>query len=56
MVNALSPVEGKHALWAGAHFGNVGLAKSLKNKSNTWNIGVIAKLTANLQIYSKKCF
>lgn len=50
MVNALSPVEGKHALWAGAHSGDVGLAESLKNRDNIWNTAVIAKLTANVQI------
>lgn len=56
MVNALSPVEGKHTLWARAHFGNVGLAKSLKNKDNIWNTAVISKLTANVQIYKKSIF
>lgn len=59
MVSALSPVEGKHALWAGARFGNVGLLKSLKkkqkqkqttNKDNIWNTGVIAKITSNVLI------
>lgn len=33
VVNALPPVEGEHALWAGTHFGNIGLAKSLKNET-----------------------
>lgn len=51
MVSTLPPVEGKHALWSGAHFGNVALAKSLKNKDNIWDTGVIAKLIANVQIY-----
>lgn len=34
MVNALPPVEGEHALGAGTHFGNIGLAKSLKKNKD----------------------
>lgn len=51
MVNALPPVEGEHALGAGTHFGNIGLAKSLKKNKKTKTLdirhtGIVAKLTA----------
>lgn len=41
VVHALSTVEGKHALWARAHFGDIGLTEGLKEKKSGFNLNAM---------------
>lgn len=41
VVHTFSTIEGKHALWPGTHFGNIGLTEGLK-ENNRFDLGVLS--------------